>query len=95
MKIVAWGFWLLVFAALLLFAVRNTAPVTVRFYLDTAWDGPLVLALLGFFALGVICGVIACTARMLRQRREIVGLKRELRTRSPVERASPPPGAAA
>jgi lipopolysaccharide assembly protein A len=93
MKIVAWGFWLLVFAALLLFAVRNTGPVTVRFYLDSTWEGPLVLALLGFFALGVVCGVVACTARLLRQRREIVRLKRELRAR-PAERASAPPEAA-
>ena len=93
MKIVAWGFWLLVFAALLLFAVRNTDPVTVRLYMDAYWEGPLVLALLAFFAIGVVCGVLACTTRLLRQRREIVGLKRELRARS-AERASPPPEAA-
>jgi lipopolysaccharide assembly protein A len=93
MKIVAWMFWLLVFAALLLFAVRNTAPVTVRLYLDTTWEGPLVLALLFFFALGAACGVLACIARMLRQRREIVGLKRELRARA-ADRMSRPPEAA-
>jgi lipopolysaccharide assembly protein A len=93
MKIVAWGFWLLVFAALLLFAVRNTDPVTVRFYLDSYWEGPLVLALLAFFAFGVACGVLACTTRLLRQRREIVRLKRELRSR-PGERVPAPPEAA-
>ena len=93
MKLVAWMFWLLVFAALLLFAVRNTDPVTVRLYLDAVWQGPLVLALLAFFAAGVACGVLACTARLLRQRREIVGLKRELRARSSVERVSAPPEA--
>ncbi|HZR70465.1 MAG TPA: LapA family protein [Burkholderiales bacterium] len=93
MKIVAWVFWLLVFAALLLFALRNTDPVTVRFYLDADWEGPLVLALLAFFALGVVCGVLACTSRLLRQRREIVGLKRELRARS-ADRAPGPPEAA-
>jgi lipopolysaccharide assembly protein A len=93
MKIVTSTFWLLVFAALLLFAVRNTDPVTVRFYLDSRWEVPLVLALLAFFAAGVVFGVLACTARMLRQRREIVGLKREMRARA-AERASPPPEAA-
>jgi lipopolysaccharide assembly protein A len=93
MKIVAWGFWLLVFAALLLFAVRNTDPVTVRFYMDAYWEGPLVLALLAFFAFGALCGLLACTARLLRLRREIVGLKRELRVRS-AERVSAPPEAA-
>jgi lipopolysaccharide assembly protein A len=94
MKIVAWAFWLLVFAALLLFAARNTDPVTVRFYLDSAWEGPLILALLAFFAIGVACGVLACMTRLLRQRREIVGLKRELRARS-AERVAAPPEAAA
>ena len=94
MKLITWVFWLLVFAALLLFAIRNTDPVTVRFYLDSRWEVPLVLALLAFFAAGIVCGVLACTARMLRQRREIVGLKRELRARSPAERVSPPPEAA-
>jgi putative membrane protein len=94
MKLVTWLIWLLVFTALLLFAVRNTDPVTVRFYLDSRWEVPLVLALLAFFAAGVVCGVLACTARVLRQRREIVGLKRELRSRAPQERASQPPEAA-
>jgi uncharacterized integral membrane protein len=94
MKVVSWVFWLAVFAALLLFAVRNTDPVTVRFYLDSRWEVPLVLALLAFFAAGMVFGVLACTARMLRYRREIVGLKRELRSRVTVERAAPPPEAA-
>ena len=94
MKIVTRVFWLLVFAALLVFAVRNTDPVTVRFYLDSRWEVPLVLALLAFFAAGVVLGVLACMARMLRQRREIVGLKRELRARAPAERSSQPPEAA-
>ena len=58
-----------------------------------AWV-PLVLALLAFFAAGIVCGVLACTARVLRQRREIVGLKRELRARAPQQRASQPPEAA-
>jgi lipopolysaccharide assembly protein A len=94
MKIVIWVFWLLLFTALFVFAVRNTDPVTVRFYLDSRWEVPLVLALLAFFAVGVVFGVVACTARLLRQRREIVGLKRELRARASAERSAPPPGAA-
>jgi hypothetical protein len=42
----------------------------------------------------VVFGVVACTARLLRQRREIVGLKRELRARASAERSAPPPEAA-
>jgi lipopolysaccharide assembly protein A len=91
MRIVTWVFWLLAFTALLVFAVRNTDPVTVRFYLDSRWEVPLVLALFAFFAAGVVCGVLACAARMLRQRRDIVALKRDLRARASAERASLPP----
>jgi uncharacterized integral membrane protein len=95
MAILSWTLRILVFLALLVFAVRNTDPVTVRFYLDQQWQVPLVLALLVFFAGGAVLGVLACMGRLLRQRREIVGLKRELRARAPAERSATPPQAAA
>src|SRR5262249_11568813 len=98
MKVIAvlsWTVRILLFLALLVFAVRNTDPVTVRFYLDQQWQVPLVLALLVFFAVGAVLGVLACMGRLLRQRREIVALKRELRARAGAyERASRPPAVA-
>jgi len=64
------------------FAVKNSEVVTLRFYLGTEWQAPLVVVLLVFFALGAVAGVAASVSYMLRQRREILALKRELRQRN-------------
>lgn len=75
-----------VFLVLLGFAVKNTEGVVVHYFLGLEWQAPLVLVLLVFFAAGVVLGLTASLAILVRQRREILGLKRELRglTRSPV-----------
>ena len=70
---------LAVFLLLLGFAVKNTDSVVLRYFLDLEWQAPLVLMLLAFFAAGIALGVMASLAIMVRQRREILGLKRELR----------------
>ena len=75
-------FWLLKFALFLLilsFAIKNTDMVSVRYYLGYEWQAPLVLVLLVFFGLGTLAGIVASLSQMLRQRREIVALRRELR----------------
>lgn len=80
MKFVAHLSWLLralVFLAILLLALMNTGPVTLRFPLVT-WEMPMILAILVFLALGAALGVLACLPRLLRQRSEIARLKREL-----------------
>jgi putative membrane protein len=64
------------------FAVKNSEVVTLRYYLGTEWQAPLVVVLLVFFALGAVAGVAASVSYMLRQRREILALKRELRQRN-------------
>ena len=79
MRIVTWVLWLVVFLFLLAFAARNLDPVTVRFYLDHDWQAPLVVVLLGFFATGVVLGMLAMVGTLLRQRREISRLKRDVR----------------
>ena len=75
-----------VFLVLLGFAVKNTEGVVVHYFLGLEWQAPLVFVLLVFFAAGVVLGLTASLAILVRQRREILGLKRELRglTRSPV-----------
>jgi lipopolysaccharide assembly protein A len=72
-------FWFAVFLLLLGFAVKNLDGVTVRYFLGLEWHAPLVLVLLTFFAAGVSLGVAPSIAIVVRQRREILGLKRELR----------------
>ena len=76
-KLLVWVLRALVFAVLLLFALKNTDPVALRFYLDASWQAPLILVLLAFFALGAAAGVLACLGKLLAQRREILELKRQ------------------
>lgn len=87
-KVLAWLVRAVLFVALLLFALKNTDPVTLRFYLDQSWQVPLVLALLAFFAVGAALGVLACLAKLFAQRREIISLKREAQARP----SAGPPG---
>ena len=89
MKILRYLFWLLLsvlFVLLLLFAIRNIAPVRLRFFFDQGWDVPLILLLLVFFVIGACLGVLASLERIFRQRREILVLKRALQT----QKDSPP-----
>jgi uncharacterized integral membrane protein len=98
MRIVTRTVWLLLFLLLLAFAAKNTEPVALRFYFDLVWQAPLVLLLLAFFAAGAVLGLIAALGTLLRQRREIVRLRREARGRAQAQEARPaqePPPAAA
>ncbi|MEO1766128.1 lipopolysaccharide assembly protein LapA domain-containing protein [Thiobacter aerophilum] len=64
------------------FAAKNSEVVTVRYYLGAEWQAPLVVVLLVVFVLGVAAGVAASFSYLLRSRREILALKRELRSRN-------------
>jgi uncharacterized integral membrane protein len=79
MPLLTWTVRLILFVVLLAFAVKNTDPVTLRFYFDLAWQGPLVVVLFGVLAVGALLGIAATTGRLVRQRREIARLRRELR----------------
>ena len=73
--------WLLraaLFVALLGFAIKNGQIVTLSYFFGYAWESSLVIILLIFFSAGVIVGVVAILPDVLRQRREISGLKREI-----------------
>ena len=91
MKFIAHLSWLLralLFLAIFAFALMNADPVTLRFFLGQTWETPMIVALLLFFACGAALGVLACLWRLARQRREILKLKRELRSGG--DRAPPP-----
>jgi lipopolysaccharide assembly protein A len=85
MKILTWLIRGFVFLFILLFAMKNTDPVTLQFYLDHAWTAPLALVLFVALAVGVLLGLVAGLERVVAQRREIISLKRELRMRSTEE----------
>ena len=73
--------WLLLkivlFLLLLGFAFKNTDSVVVHYFPGAEWQAPLVLVLLVFFGIGIAAGVMASLGIIVRQRREILGLRRE------------------
>jgi len=85
MRYVIWIFKFLLFALVLTFAVRNTEPVTVRYFLGWEWQSPLIFVLLIAFCAGIALGLAAGLGRMFRQRREIAALNRKLRDAAPRE----------
>lgn len=81
MRYLSWILRLLLFVLLLGFALKNSDPVSVRFYLGSQWEASLALVVLVFFGIGAAAGVIACFAYIYRQRREILQMRKELRAR--------------
>jgi lipopolysaccharide assembly protein A len=81
MRYLSWTFRLLLFVLLFGFALKNSDPVVVRFYLGAHWEASLALVVLVFFGIGAAAGIIACFAYIYRQRREILQLRKELRAR--------------
>lgn len=78
MHYLAWFLKLALFGLVLVFLAKNTEPVTVRYYLGGEWQSPLFVVLSFAFLAGVLLGVVAGLAQIIRQRREIAALKREL-----------------
>ena len=85
MNYLLWFFRLLVFVILLGFALKNTDPVVVRFYLGSEWEAPLVLVLVVAFVFGAAAGLLASFGVVFRKRREISSLRKQLRARSAEE----------
>ena len=76
----------LVFVALLLLALSNTEPVTLRFFRFASHDSPLAFVVFAAFAVGVATGLVAGAARSARLKRQLNRLRREARV------SSRPPG---
>lgn len=74
-----WIIKALLFLLILSFALVNTDPVTVRYYLGYQWQAPLVLVLLVAVCLGALVGLLVGLFHTLRLRRQVAALKRELR----------------
>jgi len=91
MRYVRWIIRLLLFVVVLTFAVKNTELVTVRYYLGAQWEAPLIFVLLIAFCAGALVGMMTGLGQLFRQRRQIGGLKRELRSRQPQAAHPVPP----
>jgi len=81
MRYLSWTFRVLLFVLLFGFALKNSDPVNLRFYLGAHWEASLALVVLVFFGAGAAAGVIGCLTYVYRQRREILQLRKELRAR--------------
>ena len=79
MHYLMWTLKVFLFLLILSFALVNTDPVTVRYYLGYQWQAPLVLVLLVAACIGALVGLLAGLFQALRLRREVAALKRELR----------------
>ncbi|MBV2235705.1 MAG: DUF1049 domain-containing protein [Sterolibacterium sp.] len=79
MRFLVWSFRIIIFIMLFGLAIKNSRLVELRLYFDNAWQVALSLVILGSFVAGVVVGVTAGLATMIRQRREISRLKDQLR----------------
>jgi lipopolysaccharide assembly protein A len=82
MRYLIWLLRAVLFLVLLGFAIKNDQPIVLRYFFGYEWQASLVLVLLLFFAVGVGIGMFALLGNILRQRKEIAGLKRELRLKN-------------
>ena len=78
MRYVLWLAGPVLFVFFLTLAVKNLDPVVVRYFLGYEWRAPLIFVLLIFFVVGTVLGILATLGHIVRQRREIGVLKREL-----------------
>ncbi len=79
MRYLVWALRLLVFVAVLMFALKNTDPVEVKFYADYVVQGvPLIVVMLVVFVAGAIFGLLLTVPAAMRRRREAIRLRREL-----------------
>jgi putative membrane protein len=77
--------WILraaLFIVLLGFAVKNDQPVTLRYFFGYEWQSSLVIVILVFFAAGTVVGVISMLVNVLKLRRDIARLKRDIKSKN-------------
>lgn len=87
MRILTWVIRLSLFVFMFVFALKNTATVNLQFFFGQVWQLPLVLLLLGFFAVGILLGILAVVGALFRERRVSAALRRDLARLQPA--ASP------
>jgi len=62
------------------FIIKNMEPVELHYYLGYVWRTPLSLMLLITFLIGVVAGIAVCISSLIKQRRSLIALQRELKT---------------
>jgi uncharacterized integral membrane protein len=87
MQTLVWLLRFLIVVVLVWFAVKNAQDVTIKGLPGQSWEAPLVFVLLTVFVAGVVIGLLAWVPTVVRQRREIGRLRRQVPTAS----TTPPP----
>lgn len=87
MNALLWFLRGILFVILLGLAIKNGGDIELRFFFDAAWQAPLSLVLLVTLTIGVILGLLALLPQVIRLRRSVGQLRRQL----PDEAANPPP----
>ena len=82
MRYLSWIIRVVLFLALLGFAVKNDQAITLYYFFGYEWQSTLVIVLLVFFSAGVAVGILAMFSKVLQKRREIAVLKRDILNKS-------------
>lgn len=68
----------ILFVILLGLAIKNGGDVELRFFFDASWQAPLSIVLLVALAIGVVLGLLALLPQVIRLRRSISQLRRQI-----------------
>lgn len=82
MRAIAWLIRIVVFVVFLAFAIENTEPVIINLFLGYYLEAPLVLFLLGALLIGLLLGMLMLVPNLLRKRRELSRLRKEVQQRA-------------
>jgi len=79
MRYLVWVLRLVIFVAVLMFALKNTQPVSVTFFTDHVLHNvPLIVVMLAVFVVGAFFGLLLTIPATMRRRREAIRLRKEL-----------------
>jgi uncharacterized integral membrane protein len=94
MRLFAWALRAFIFFTLFAFALNNQQKVTVRWFFGAESTAPMVLVVLGAFALGCIVGIVAMLPGWWRERRAALRGRPRSGTAPATGPASAPSGSA-
>lgn len=81
MRYLTWLLRILLFVALLGFAMKNNEIVSLRYLFGYEWQAPLVVALFGFLVIGVVLGMLAMLDTVVRLRSELAHARAEAQSK--------------
>jgi uncharacterized integral membrane protein len=78
MNALLWFLRGILFVILLGLAIKNGGDIELRFFFDAVWKAPLSVVLLVTLAIGVLLGLLALLPQVIRLRRSVGQLRRQL-----------------